>query len=341
MNVLVTGIMALRFRTDTTKDTIIAVDEAGAIMRTPSLAMFLLRTLTQGRSYRIALWLATQQTVDLVKAGVSDEFKTNMAINIVLGDNMKRDTVALVADYFRLDTDAVDKLMSCSVGEGLLMIRDQMMHVRFKPTDHELNVIKGCTTSTGTGTEKPSNGSELDSRVAPLALEHGVYFEDWVAGGGNGNGNTPQILQDNEYVMKKVQRVVSRGTVVVWIKSELLNYDGETTTILNQSVDHYCTVVQLGGHLAMRGFDVVINHHSDADVLVKSSRGMVAFEYERPGTHNPSELLKKKQFAENHHSMVFFVCNSDNEESIKEVVGADCVVRRGVQLEALLKTIKP
>jgi hypothetical protein len=99
--------------------------------------------------------------------------------------------------------------------------------------------------------------------------------------------------------------------------------------------------MQLGGHLAMRGFDVVINHHSDADVVVKSSRGMVAFEYERPGTHNPSELLKKKQFAENHHGMVFFICTSDNEESIKEVVGADCVVRRGVQLEALLKTIKP
>jgi hypothetical protein len=117
MNVLVTGIMGLQFRTDTTKDTIIAVD--------------------------------------LVKAGVSDEFKTNMAINIVLGENMKRDTVALVSDYFRLDADAVDKLMSCSVGEGLLMIRDQMMHVRFKPSEHELNVIKGCTTSTGTCTEKP------------------------------------------------------------------------------------------------------------------------------------------------------------------------------------------
>ena len=113
------------------------------------------------------------------------------------------------------------------------------------------------------------------------------------------------------------------------------------TAILNQSVDHYCTVVQLGGHLAMRGFDVMINHHADADVVVKSSQGMVAFEYERPGTHNPSDLLKKKQFAEKHHSMVFFVCTSDNEEMIKEVVGADCVVRRGVQLEALLKTIKP
>jgi len=47
MNVFVTGIMSMRFRTDTKKETIIAVDEGAVYLRNPQLALFLLQTLTQ------------------------------------------------------------------------------------------------------------------------------------------------------------------------------------------------------------------------------------------------------------------------------------------------------
>lgn len=323
MNVLVTGIMGLRFRTDTTKDTIIAVDEAGAIMRTPSLAMFLLRTLTQGRSYRIALWLATQQTVDLVKAGVSDEFKTNMAINIVLGDNMKRDTVALVADYFRLDTDAVDKLMSCSVGEGLLMIRDQMMHVRFKPSEHELNVIKGCTTSTGTGTENPLTlpGYTIRPELQYLVDQHNICFDDWIEGDAS-------VLVREGYQSNMVQAALRRGQQRVWIRSELLNGD----MIGNQSIDHYATVLQIAGYLTQAGIDVAVNHYDDVDLSATIGDTTIAFEYERPGSHNAQELLKKKQYAETKYSRVVFIGTVENITEMKQVLGEQNVVRRGGQL---------
>jgi type IV secretory pathway VirB4 component len=80
MNVFVTGIMSMRFRTDTRKETIIAVDEGAVYLRNPQLALFLLRTLTQGRSFNISLWLATQQPSDLQKADLDTEFKTNMGV---------------------------------------------------------------------------------------------------------------------------------------------------------------------------------------------------------------------------------------------------------------------
>jgi hypothetical protein len=292
-------------------------------MRTPSLAMFLLRTLTQGRSYRIALWLATQQTVDLVKAGVSDEFKTNMAINIVLGENMKRDTVALVADYFRLDTDAVDKLMSCSVGEGLLMIRDQMMHVRFKPSEHELNVIKGCTTSTGTGTENPLTlpGYRIRPELQHLVDQHNICFDDWIEGDAS-------VLVREGYQSNMVQAALRRGQQRVWIRSELLNGD----MIGNQSIDHYATVLQIAGYLTQAGIDVAVNHYDDVDLSAAIGDTTVAFEYERPGSHSAQELLKKKQYAETKYSRVVFIGTVENITEMKQVLGEQNVVRRGGQL---------
>ena len=139
MNVFVTGIMAQRFRTDTRKETIIAVDEAAVFLRNPDLSLFLLKTLTQGRSYNIALWLATQQTVDLAKAGVDQEFKTNMQISIVLG-NMRRDTIEHVKSFYMLNDNNTQNLMACGVGEGLLIVGNEVIPTRFKPTNHEMSV---------------------------------------------------------------------------------------------------------------------------------------------------------------------------------------------------------
>jgi hypothetical protein len=59
-----------------------------------------------------------------------------------------------------------------------------MMHVRFKPSEHELNVIKSCTVSTGTGTEKPLTipGYTIRPELQHLVDQHNICFDDWIEG---------------------------------------------------------------------------------------------------------------------------------------------------------------
>ena len=324
MNVLVTGIMGMRFSTDATKETIIAIDEAAVFLRNPSLSTFLLKTLTQGRSYNIALWMATQQTVDLMKAGVNEEFKTNMQVNIVLGDNMRKDTIEHVKEFFRLDESAQESLMSCSVGEGLLIVGDETIPTRFKPTAHEMAVIKGEINVQKTSTD---GDLKVDKTVVNIAAEHGIYLEEWV--------ENSHVLQQMGYESKMLQRAAGRGTVRAWIDSALIK-DGK---IGNQSIDHYGAVIQMAGYLAQNKFEIKINHYNDADIIASRDGKTVAFEYERPGSHNSQELIEKKQRAENTHGQCFFVCTAENEKKLKSVVGAGSVIRRGTQFVDFVQTL--
>ncbi len=181
MNVFITGIMAMRFKTDISKETIIAVDEAAVFLRNPKLSLFLLRTLTQGRSYKIGLWLATQQPADLVKAGVESEFKTNIQISIVLG-NMRKDTIAHVQQFYSLNEHSVNDLMACGVGEGLLIVGNEVIPTKFVPTEHEIAIIKGKkpVKISGEITEAEPLFMFVDERLRSLFTGNKIYFSDWL-----------------------------------------------------------------------------------------------------------------------------------------------------------------
>jgi hypothetical protein len=73
---LTTGVLSMRFRTNLKKETIIAMDEAGNIIRNPSCRIPAQADHPGDRSYRGLVH--TQQPTDLVQANVSDQMKTNI-----------------------------------------------------------------------------------------------------------------------------------------------------------------------------------------------------------------------------------------------------------------------
>jgi len=317
MNVLVTGIMSMRFTTDTRKETIIAVDEAGNLMRNPDIANYLLTLITQGRSYGLALWLATQQPTDLIKANVSDEFKTNMIMNVILGNNMKHDSINIVKDYFSLNSDEQDKLLSCSVGEGVLKLNDQTIHIKFKPTDHEMNIIKGTGKIVTT-----DDAINIQPELLKLATENSFFASGWI------NGDGSAYLSSNGYVSRRVITPVGRGLTSVWIHSDILKGEKVGT----QSVDHYSTVMLMAGYLLDQGWKVEVNHMQTADIFADLGDVKLAIEYERPGSHNESELKSKAVRIEQQQREKLFVVQADNLAQVKTAVGNECVVKRGSEL---------
>lgn len=132
LNVFVTGLMGIRFRTDTKKGTVLMVDEGRVFLHNYELCSFLLQALTQGRSYDISLWLGTQQPSDLEKVNLAEEFRTNMPLSIVLG-NMRSDVVDICKKFFKLDENATNDLLNAGVGEGLLLVGTEKIPVKFKP----------------------------------------------------------------------------------------------------------------------------------------------------------------------------------------------------------------
>jgi hypothetical protein len=332
MNVFVTGIMAQRFRTDAKKETIIAVDEAAVFLRNPKLSLFLLRTLTQGRSYNISLWLATQQTGDLVKAGVDEEFKTNMQISIVLG-NMRRDTVEHVKAFYKLDEHSTQDLMTCGVGEGLLIVGSEVIPTGFRPTDHEYAVIKGKHRGT-IASENAADESLLlvvHPGIKDLISEHQIYFPDWLQ-----PGQDISLLSKEGYKQFRAQKL-DGSPGFVWLPQR--NVTG--SMVWNQSIDHYSTVLQLAGWFILHGIPIVqINHNDGADLVIDIKGKRIAIEYERPGSHSFKELVEKKETIENSGAEPLFICQQGNLEDVIRAVGDKNVVQRGSELISELEELK-
>ncbi|HEY6586341.1 MAG TPA: ATP-binding protein, partial [Candidatus Methanoperedens sp.] len=329
MNVFVTGIMSMRFRTDTRKETIIAVDEGAVYLRNPQLALFLLQTLTQGRSFNISLWLATQQPSDLQKADLDAEFKTNIQISIILG-NMRKDTIAHVKSFYSLNENNVNDLMTCGVGEGLVIVGDQVIPTKFTATNHETAIIKGRKVDQKV--ESPSFFSLVHEGLRDLIIDHQIYFQDWLV-----PGQDITLLSKQGYKQYRAQNINGKPGFV-WLPQK--NVLGEM--VGNQTIDHYSTVLQLAAYFIMNNIPIVsINHNGDVDLIIEINGKKVAIEYERPGSHNFNELVEKRQRAESVAVDTIFICQQANLSQVVEAVGEKNAIPRGNELiERLTELIR-
>jgi hypothetical protein len=240
---------------------------------------------------------------------------------------MRQDNIDHVKAFYKLNETDISNLMACGVGEGLLLVGNEIIPIKFKPTDHEMAVIKGKKQG-----QKSTQKTSLDTifklaheSLNELATEHGIYIEDWIEG-------DPNVLSRLGFEARIVQRAVGRGTQRAWIKSDLLIGD----MIGNQSIDHYSTVLQIAGYLQQRGVTPQINHYENVDIVVELGTEKIAFEYERPGSHTMSELIKKKQEFETKYNKVFFIGTAENIKLLSEAVGSECAVRRGSKLSDLI-----
>ncbi len=322
MNMLVTGMLGMRFKTDTVRGTIIAVDEGRVYLKNPELGEFILKIITQGRSYGVYLWLSILQISDL--KDVSDEIKTNMFISLVLGGNVKQSSIKIIQDYFGLDDTACKDLINAGVGAGLLIKDDFATPITFKATDYENSIIKGTALKDDT-----AGKISIDKDVAQLAADNQIYFDDWI------HGDSIHELTNNGYKQLSTQIINGNGKLKTWIKESLISGD----MIGNQSIDHYASVCQLAGILVKSGFAVEINHYSDADIIARNSGTVYAFEYERAGSHTKNEIVEKYDTHMKHYDDVFFVCSGDNHSMIKEAVGKNAI-KRGLKVKNLIDELK-
>jgi hypothetical protein len=288
-----------------------------------------LRTLTQGRSFNISLWLATQQPSDLQKANLDTEFKTNIQISIVLG-NMRKDTLAHVQSFYSLNENNVNDLMTCGVGEGLVIVGDQVIPTKFTATEHETAIIKGRKVDQKL--ESPSLFMLVHEGLRDLINDHQIYIPDWLV-----SGQDITLLSKQGFKQYRAQNINGKPGFV-WLPQE--NVFGEM--VGNQTIDHYATVLQLAAYFIINNIPIVsINHNGDVDLIIEVNGKKIAIEYERPGSHNFNELVEKRQRAESVAVDTIFICQQANLSQVIEAVGAKNAIPRGSELvERLAELIR-
>lgn len=328
MNVLVTGIVGSRFRTDLAKESIIAVDEARVFFRSAHLSNFLLDTVAMGGAQGITLWLMTQNPGDLVKNNVDEEFKTNMSMGIVMGATLDPSKVGPIKEYFNLSQSAVDHLLQCEQGEGLLLIssRREEIPIRFEPTGQEEAIIKGRYVK-----ERPSpiigfNDSKIRSEYDQMVAHHNVILKDWV------DGNDSFLASEGWEKAIRLPSVTGRGTCTMWHRPGAINGNQMNMEGLGKmTVEHFVCVVQIESYLVSKGIKCSSDHNQGADIKFQIGDKLYAIEYEMARSHTEKELIEKKERLFGFDDFRF-VCSSDDYPMISRAVGEDFTIARGKAL---------
>jgi hypothetical protein len=337
MNVLVTGLLGSRFRTDLDKETIIVVDEARVFLRNPHLSTFLLDTVAMGRSYGIALWLITQNPGDLAKNGVEEEFRTNMPLSIVMGATLDPAKVEPIKKFFNLSQTAVDDLLQCEQGEGLLLLRGEEIPLRFEPTPHEYQVIKG---KYETKRPSPVVGFECGNilpEFGPLIQHHGIILKKWV------DGDDSFLVADGWKKKSKLPDIKGRGSCVMWhrpgaIKDNLMHIETLGKKLGKMTVNHFAIAVQIESYLVERKVKCSSDHNQGPDLIFEAGGKTYAIEIEMARSHTDLELIQKKDRLSGYDDFKF-VCMADDYGIISKSVTEDSTVTIGKDLITWLDSL--
>ncbi len=164
-----------------------------------------------------------------------------------------------------------------------------------------------------------------------LANAYKIYFKDWFM-------PSSDLSFLRKY--KKFRYTKMDGKLeFAWIHPNYVS-GGK---ICNQTVDHYCMLLQLATW-AIRNWYSVIEFNifprtGGADVVLDCELETIAFEYERNGSNSHNDLWNKKRDILNEGWTPMFVCQSTNYKHVVQAVGEQYVVARGQALMARLDQI--
>ena len=320
--ILAAGMMGQLFSTDTSVKAILAIDEANVFLRNPLMATFIINSFAMGASQNVAFWVLSQDTAGIKKSNVAEEFQTNTFIKVVLGNNMNTANIKYLTEYLDLDQSDIKVITSSKVGEGLLVIGNKKIPMKYKPSGLELKIIKGELSDDKIISSK-SEVPDLDERLIGLVMDNGYCLNKWSPGASFSQG----------WKVEPVSNVFGAGSVTAKVRVKDIP--------ANQTLDHFSTVMQLAGELILGGFDnVVVNHESDVDISFESDGKKYSIEYERSGSHTEDELIQKRQRALNKYGAVVFVCASTYHKKLSGWLGDEFVVKRGQSLRDYIDAIK-
>lgn len=329
MYVLVAGIVSSRFKTDLEKETSLIVDEARVFFRSEQLTGLLLDTVAMGGALGYQLIMMTQNPVDLIKNNVDQEFKGNMSLSLIFGATLDREKAKPIQDYFGLPDSAVDELLNCEQGEGLLLIssRQEIIPLRVEATPQETAIIKGKY-------QKKEPSQVITSRILPeyepLKNHHGVILKKWI------EGDESYLIPKDWEKVSRLQKYSGKGSFSMFVPKGSIQGDLiELPGLGSMTLEHFSGTVELESYLTSRKIECVSNHNDGADIEFMIGDKIYAGEIER-STRSEEELVKKRDRLLSYDDYRF-ICAPDDFEHVSKIV--DKTILRGGAFEDWINTL--
>lgn len=270
-----------------------------------------------GASHGMQLILMTQNPIDLIKNNVDQEFKANMPLSLVFGATLDSEKVKPIQQYFGLSTTAVEDLLNCDQGQGLLLIssRREEIPLHVEATEQEKAIIKGTYER-----KKAQVGYNILPEYQALREHHGVILKSWV------QGDESYLIREGWEKITNLQKATGKGSFSMYVPVGSIQGDQiKLPGLGSMTLEHFSSVVQMESYLVAQKIECYSDHNQGADIVFKKNGRTYAVEYER-GTRSEEDLIKKRDrlLASDDYR---FVCSPENFEHISKIV--DKTIQRG------------
>jgi type IV secretory pathway VirB4 component len=125
---------------DSTRKTLVVVDEAWWLMRYPDTAAFLFRLVKTARKRRAGLTLITQDLGDVLGSADGEAVIANAALQILM--RQAPQAMPRLAELFRLTRAEQSWLLGAARGEGLLVAQGKRVPFEVIATAEEARLIE-------------------------------------------------------------------------------------------------------------------------------------------------------------------------------------------------------
>jgi hypothetical protein len=250
---------------------------------------------------------------------IHQEFKANMPLSLVFGATLDSEKVKPIQQYFGLSTTAVEDLLNCDQGEGLLLIssRREEIPLRVEAIPQETAIIKGTYEK-----KKPSNviTSRILPEYEPLKLHHGVIMKNWI------EGDESYLISEGWEKVSRLQKYSGKGTFSMFVpKGSIIGDQIQLPKLGSMTLDHFSGAVELESYLVSRKIECSSNHNGGADIEFKIGDKTYAGEVER-STRSEEELIKKRDRLLAYDDYRF-ICSPEDLDHVSKVV--DKTILRG------------
>ncbi len=330
----VTGLLMQFFsvKEEGSNGTVIACDEAGALMKSESFCNFIEEILARGRSGSLSGLLITQGAADWARnETISSMIKTNCGAHFILGKGVTDVNLPEIQRFYSLSDREMNWLQGNIPGDMIAKIGNTTVPVHNDLSGWEYDALLNshARKKTDSKTESSDVFELVHPALKPLIETHGIIISSWT--------KIPIIsLQKLGYTAENIQHCISGGRHKIWVRDSVIN--SNETTWGNQSIEHKGSVVELAGYLLMNGFTVSINDHEGADISAEYSGRKTAFEFEL-SKKSIQDLQEKKISALKTHDEVYFITTSSLKNHIADAVGGDIVYPRGDDVMDLIETL--
>jgi hypothetical protein len=326
MNVLLTSIIASQVSAAGTKGLTVVIDEGEDFLKDPKLAEIPLKGAAKWRAQNTQLIFTLHELDDMDTKKMSSILMSNTFYKFIFGSNMDDSLIPFVQDYLKMPQNQLDNLKKCNQGDCILKIRDNYNLFHVTPDDKAKALLASAKKAKGLPVEEQTLEEIQEEVEAGFTIkeqykqivdektpiyEH-IIFEHMLEGSYNA-----QALIEAGYKKEYPQRALDSGTIVAWVHESLRNGDH----VLQQTLDHYATVIQIMLYLIEKGFtEVFVHHRHGVDIEAKYSGETYAFEFERDGTRSVEAISDKFLRAREQFDHVYFISVTTNKNKVIKAV---------------------